>query len=79
MTRFRNETGGVLKVNDLMLTAGPGEEFDWPGHDPAVHGVIPGCAQVDPAKDKAGVSPETGDGGRQPAKSGKAADKESGK
>lgn len=43
MSKFRNDTGGVLRVNDLMRDAGPGEEFDWPDHDLQVHGLIPGC------------------------------------
>lgn len=47
MSRFRNDTGGVLTVNDLMLQAGPDEEFDWPDHDPEVHGLIPGCTWLD--------------------------------
>jgi hypothetical protein len=72
LSRFRNDTGGVLKVNDLMLTAGPGEEFDWPGHNPEVHGVIPGCTRLDDP------APPAGDDTKPAGKRGKAADKEAG-
>jgi len=47
MAKFRNDTGSVLTVNDLSRQVGPGEEFDWPGYDPGVHGVIPGCVRID--------------------------------
>ena len=47
MSKFRNETGGVLTVNDLGIRVGPGEKFDWPDHDPEVHGLPTGCAWLD--------------------------------
>jgi hypothetical protein len=53
LSRFRNETGGVLTVNDLMRKVGPYEEFDWPGHDPEVHGLPSGCAWLDPPEAEA--------------------------
>lgn len=56
MSKFRNDTGGVLRVNDLMRDAGPGEEFDWPDHDLEVHGLIPGCTLLDAPTDEAGDS-----------------------
>ena len=71
MPRFRNDTGSVLVVTDLGRAVGPFEEFDWPGYDEQVHGVIPGCTRLDePAPeetpDEAPASPK----GRR----GKAAD-----
>jgi hypothetical protein len=47
MSKFRNETGSVLTVADLGIQVGPGERFEWPGHDVKVHGLIPGCAWLD--------------------------------
>ena len=44
MSRYRNDTGGVLTVNDLMRQVGPNEEFDY---DPKTFGVIPGCTLLD--------------------------------
>lgn len=69
MSRFRNDTQGVLTVNDLSRRVGPGEEFDWPDHDPEVHGLIPGCTWLDappeeaPAETGAGDDGSGGDGG----------------
>lgn len=45
--RFRNTNPYPLTVRDPGLTVGPFGEFDFPGYDPAVHGVIPGCEPVD--------------------------------
>jgi hypothetical protein len=45
--RFRNTNPSPLTVRDAGLTVGPFGEFDFPGYDPAVHGVIPGCEPVD--------------------------------
>ncbi len=64
MSRFRNETGGVLTVNDLSARVGPGEEFDWPDHDPEVHGLIPGCIWLDAPPEAAAGDAETGADGQ---------------
>lgn len=61
MSRFRNETGGVLTVNDLSARVGPGEEFDWPDHDPEVHGLIPGCTWLDAPPDEDDTATEDGE------------------
>ena len=45
MARFRNDTGSVL-VSEEFGVLPPGE-FDAPGYDPEVHGVIPGCTRLD--------------------------------
>lgn len=69
MARFRNDTDGVLTVNDLCQQAGPREEFDFPGYDPAVHGVVTGCTRLDEPQEAAGrpsVTPSPPDSG-QPA------------
>ena len=47
MSKFKNETGSVLTVADLGIQVGPGEKFDWPGHDPEVHGLPTGFAWLD--------------------------------
>jgi hypothetical protein len=45
MARFDNQSGSVLRHNELGLI-GPGE-FDWPGYDEDLHGSgIPGCVPV---------------------------------
>jgi hypothetical protein len=64
MSRYRNDTGGVLTVNDLMRQVGPNEEFDY---DPETYGVIPGCALVDAPQTEtgAGQGDGTGDAGEQ--------------
>ena len=46
MARFRNDTGSVLVSEEFGLL--PPGEFDAPGYDPEVHGVIPGCVWLDP-------------------------------
>ena len=47
MSKFKNETGSVLTVADLGIQVGPGERFEWPGHDVNVHGLPTGCAWLD--------------------------------
>jgi hypothetical protein len=47
VSRFKNETGSVLTVADLGIQVGPGEKFEWPGHDVKVHGLPTGCAWLD--------------------------------
>lgn len=79
MSRFRNDSGQVLTVNDLSRTVGINEEFNWAGHDPDVHGLIPGCTWLDapekkPAgKDSSGGAPaeDTKTASGRQAKSGK--------
>lgn len=62
MSRFRNDTGSVLTVNDLMRQVGPYEEFDWPGHDPEVHGLISGCTWLDAPQPAAEADSDGGQG-----------------
>lgn len=45
MARFRNDTGSVLSSQEFGLL--PPGEFEAPGYDPEVHGVIPGCTWLD--------------------------------
>jgi hypothetical protein len=45
LARFRNDTGSVLSSQEFGLI--PPGEFDAPGYDPEVHGVIPGCTWLD--------------------------------
>ncbi len=88
MSRFKNDGGGVLRVNDLGREVGPYEEFDWPDHDPEIHGLPTGCTWLDApkAKQKAGAkaddppdgAADSPDDAKAPAKRGKAADKEPG-
>lgn len=54
MARFRSDQDYPITVNDLCRVVGPREEFDWPGYDPAVHGVIPGCTWLDEPQKPAG-------------------------
>lgn len=61
MARFRNDTGSVLASQEFGLI--PPGEFEAPGYDPEVHGVIPGCTWLDapepePAGDGEAGSPE---------------------
>lgn len=65
MARFCNDTGSVLTVNDLGRQVGPYEEFDWPGYDPDVHGVVAGCTWLD-APEPATPSPDDGTGAGTP-------------
>jgi hypothetical protein len=62
MARFRNDTGQVLHISDLGRLAGPGEEFTWPGYDPARHGTIPGCSRIGVAGQGAETDDPAGDG-----------------
>lgn len=50
MSQFRNDTGTVLYSQDFGPL--PPGEFDVPGYDPEVHGVIPGCIPLDNPPDK---------------------------
>jgi hypothetical protein len=59
LARFNNPTGSVLVSQEFGLI--PPGEFDAPGYDPEVHGVIPGCTRIDDAP-------------KAPARKGKAAD-----
>ena len=45
MSRFRNDTGSVLRSQEFGLI--PPGEFEAEGYDPEVHGVIPGCVWLD--------------------------------
>lgn len=65
MSRFKNETGGVLTVTDLMRQVGPYEEFEWPGHDPEVHGLPTGCAWLDPPEPEAETPAGEADNGSE--------------
>ena len=56
MSKFRNESGGVLTVSDLGIRVGPGEKFDWPDHDIEVHGLPTGCTWLDAPKPKDGTA-----------------------
>lgn len=80
MARFRNDDGSVLTVNDLMRAVGPFEEFDWPGYDPDVHGVIPGCTRLDappdPGQDGTAGEDAAGDPAKTTRKRGRAADEQ---
>lgn len=61
MARFRSDQDYPITVSDLGRVVGPRQEFDWPGYDPAVHGVIPGCTRLDepeePAANPSGPPP----------------------
>jgi hypothetical protein len=68
MARFRSDQDYPLTINDLCLTVGPRGEFDWPGYDPAVHGVVAGCTRLDAPQEPAGDPSGSGggDGDRTP-------------
>jgi len=56
LARFRNDTGSVL-VSEEFGVLPPGE-FDAPGYDPEVHGVIPGCVWLDPPEPDGDATPK---------------------
>lgn len=70
MSRFRNDTGGVLTIADLCQSAGPGGEIDWPDHDPEVHGLPTGFTWLDrpepEAETPAGGAESDADGSGDP-------------
>lgn len=74
MARFRNDTCSVLQSQEFGLL--PPGEFEAPGYDPEIHGVIPGCTWLDAPEPEA---PEDGSDtsdpppARSPGKRGKAA------
>lgn len=43
---FRNVTAEVLHIADLAVRNGPGGEFEWPGWDHKVHGVLTGHVPI---------------------------------
>ena len=67
--RFRNTTAYSATVTEAGVTVGPFGEFDWPGYDPEVHGVVPGFEPLDapappqdPPKDPPSGGSDGGDG-----------------
>jgi hypothetical protein len=67
LARFRNDTGSVLVSQEFGLL--PPGEFDAPGYDREVHGVIPGCVWLDAPQQEAPEGEDEGnDASTQPPK-----------
>jgi hypothetical protein len=70
MAEFRNDGGYPLVISDLAITVDPGEGFSWPGYDPQVNGVVPGCTWLDaPAAEPASGAGSASTPSGQPAAS----------